>query len=118
MGEVLIGIVGPCAAGKTTLVCSLRLYGFSVRHIAQEHSYVKNMWQRISNPDILVFLDVSYPVSIKRRHLNWTFDEYQEQQRRLQHARQHANLYIVTDEYTIDQVLSLVLEMLRKAIKF
>jgi len=26
----------------------------------QEHSYVKDMWLRLTNPDVLVFLDASY----------------------------------------------------------
>ncbi len=62
------------------------------------------MWQRLSRPDWLVFLDVSYPFSIKRKKLDWTIEEYQEQQRRLKHARQHADLYLMTDDLTPEQV--------------
>ncbi len=70
--KLLIGVVGPCAAGKSTLIAGLTRLGYRTRHIAQEHSYVKDMWQRLTNPDILVFLDASYPTTCQRRKLDWT----------------------------------------------
>ncbi len=93
----LIGIVGPCGAGKSTLSSRLAECDFSVRHIAQEHSYVPTMWQRITKPDILIYLDVSYENTVKRRTLDWTESEYQEQLHRLRHARQHADYYLDTN---------------------
>jgi len=112
---VKIGVVGPCASGKSTLVKRLRgQYGFELRHIAQEHSYVPTMWKKISNPDWLIFLDVSYPVSMQRRPMNWTLDDYQEQQRRLAHARTHANFYLNTDALSQDQVVEEVIGFLKK----
>jgi ATPase subunit of ABC transporter with duplicated ATPase domains len=101
-----VGIVGPCTAGKSTLIYHLGpLYAqVELRHIAQEHSYVQYMWQRISAPDWLVFIDVSYPVTLQRKNLNWTEAEYLEQQRRLAHAREHADLYIDTDPLTPAEV--------------
>jgi deoxyadenosine/deoxycytidine kinase len=110
--KVQIGVVGPCAAGKTTLVDSLKKYGYACKHIAQEHSYVDDMWKRLTNPDILIYLDVSYPLTIERRHMDWTHGEYQEQLRRLKHARSHADLYINTDELTSKEVLTKVLKYL------
>lgn len=101
----LIGLVGPCASGKSTLGEKLRLAGWNVRHIAQEHSYVPSMWQKITNPDLLVFLDASYAVTCARRRLNWSEADYAEQQRRLAHARAHADLYINTDSLSPEQVL-------------
>jgi hypothetical protein len=112
-----IGVVGPCAAGKTTLIAGLKARGFAARHIAQEHSYVPAMWQRLVDPDVLIFLDVSYELSVTRRCLDWTLDEYDIQQRRLQHARQHADLYLCTDELTSTQVLDRVLLFLQGAKK-
>ncbi len=110
----LIGIVGPCGAGKTTLINGLKPYGFTTRHIAQEHSYVANMWQRITDPRYLVFLDASYPETIRRRKLDWTLEEYQEQHRRLAHARAHADLYIFTDPFTAGQIVDQVLAFLKE----
>ena len=101
---MLIGVVGPCGAGKSSLVSALKDIGFSVRHIAQEHSYVPDMWKRLTNPDILIYLDVSYENTIQRRKLDWTSAEYTEQQRRLSHARQHADLYLDTNLMTIHEV--------------
>jgi deoxyadenosine/deoxycytidine kinase len=108
----LIGIVGPCASGKTTLIANLKNISIEARHIAQEHSYVLTMWKQITNPDLLIFLDASYPETIKRRKLNWSLDEYQEQHRRLSHARQNADFYLFTDEISPDEVLSMVLGFL------
>jgi hypothetical protein len=110
--RVAVGVVGPCAAGKTTLVSALKRLGIGARHIAQEHSYVPYMWQRMTNPRVLIFLDVSYELSLQRRNLNWTAAEYQEQQRRLAHARQHAALVLDTDSLSAEQVLERVIAFL------
>jgi cytidylate kinase len=111
----LIGIVGPCGAGKSTLTDALSARGYSVRHIAQEHSYVKDMWNRLTNPDLLVFLDVSYTISQQRRPMNWTEADFFEQQRRLDHAREHADFYLATDDLGIDEVLQKVLGFIKKS---
>lgn len=107
--KVQIGVVGPCAAGKTTLINGLKNRGYQARHIAQEHSYVKDMWQRITNPELLIFLDVSFEVSMQRNWMNWTESDYLEQLRRLEHARSHAGLIIDTNHLTPEQVLAQVL---------
>jgi predicted ATPase len=107
-------LVGPCGAGKTTLLAALVRQGFRTRHIAQEHSYVKDMWQRLTHPDILVFLDASWAVTCQRRKLNWTEAEWQEQQYRLRHARENANLYIDTDHLSSEEVLERVMEFVRE----
>ena len=108
--HTLIGVVGPCAAGKSTLIAGLTRLGYRSRHIAQEHSYVKDMWQRLTNPDVLVFLDASYPTTCQRGQLDWTESEWQEQQHRLRHARENANLYVDTDDLLAEQVLEHVVE--------
>ena len=109
----VIGIVGPCGSGKTTLVKRLNVLGINARHIAQEHSYVGAMWQKITNPEFLIFLDASYPETVRRRKLTWTMDEYLEQHRRLAHARQHADLYIFTDPLNPEEVLHIVVNFLQ-----
>ena len=108
----LVGVVGPCGSGKSTLIAQLEPRGYVCRHIAQEHSYVKDMWRRISHPDLLIFLDASFPVSTTRRQLKWLESDHAEQQRRLSHARQHADLIVDTDSLTPAQVLDLVLAFL------
>jgi cytidylate kinase len=108
--NILIGVVGPCASGKTTLVGNLKRNGFNPRHIAQEHSYVQDMWKRITNPDVMIYLDVDYPSTINRKNLDWTEREFNEQQRRLKHARDHANLVIDTTRLTTNEVFDMVIK--------
>ena len=110
MMKPVIGIVGPCAAGKTTLVHRLRQAGYESRHIAQEHSYVADMWKRLVNPDILVYLHVSYPFTNSRRKMDWTEEEYKEQLHRLRNARQNANLCVDTDSLSPQEILDLVIQ--------
>jgi ABC-type Mn2+/Zn2+ transport system ATPase subunit len=112
LANVLIGIVGPCGAGKSTLVAALENLSFKCRHIAQEHSYVPYMWKRISNPDVLVFLNASFASCTARRKLSWNEADYEEQLRRLAHARAHADVVIETDGISAGEVLKEVLEFL------
>ena len=107
-----IAIVGPCGAGKTTLARDLRRKGWQARAIAQEHSYVPSMWQRVTKPDLLIYLDASYDACTRRRNLSWLPHEHAEELRRLAHARQHCDLYVATDDLTPDRVTDLVLEQL------
>jgi len=111
----LIGVVGHCGAGKSTLIEGLERYGYTCHHIAQEHSYVQAMWQIIAKPDILIFLHASFPVSTARRKLDWREEDYKEQSRRLSHAREHAHIIIDTDHLTPEQILQIVLDFLKSA---
>jgi cytidylate kinase len=108
----LIGIVGVCASGKSTLISELQRLGYCCRHIAQEHSYVPNMWQRLTNPDVLIYLSASYETTIARRNLNWTQHEYQVQLDRLFHARQYAQIVIDTDQLTVPEVVQVVIKQI------
>lgn len=113
--DFLIGLVGPCASGKSTIGARLREHGYRVKHIAQEHSFVKDMWQRLTNPDLLIFLDASYPVTLQRRNLDWNEADYAEQHRRLAHAREHADLYIQTDDLSIEAVEEQIIAFVKEA---
>ncbi|HEX9839125.1 MAG TPA: AAA family ATPase [Anaerolineales bacterium] len=108
----LIGIVGPCGSGKSTLLDGLEKHGYTCRHIAQEHSYVQDMWQLITQPELLVYLHASFPVSTARAKLDWQEKDYDEELRRLAHARDHADLSIETDNLTPEQVLQKALDFL------
>lgn len=108
----LLGIVGPCSAGKSTLISKLQKLGYHCRHIAQEHSFVPDMWRKIVDPAALIYLDVSYAESMRRRPLDLSLVEFNEQKNRLSHAFEHADLRIHTDELTPEQVQNRVIDFL------
>jgi hypothetical protein len=110
--SLLIGVVGVCASGKSTLIRGLETRGYRGRHIAQEHSYVKDMWKRITNPDVLIFLEASYATTVERRQLDWLEADWQEEQRRLIHARENADHIIQTDLQSAEQVLEEVIRFI------
>jgi len=109
-----VAVVGPSAAGKSTLVTALRVRGYDARHVAQEHSYVPDMWQRVAKPDALIYLDVGYEAACQRRRmLAWGPQQLEEEHQRLSHARVHCDLYILTDDLSPDEVLEHVLGFLQ-----
>lgn len=110
----LIGVVGPCGSGKSTLIERLEGHGYACRHIAQEHSYVQAMWQIVSKPNVLIYLHASFEVSTARQKLDWTEKDYLEQLRRLAHAREHAHLFIDTDALPPDRILQIALDFLNE----
>jgi len=105
-------VVGPCKSGKTTLVRGLRSAGYDATAIAQEHSFAPAMWQLITRPDVLIYLQCDYESTLQRG-LHWSRKEYEDQQPRLTHARQHADLEIATDQPSPEQVLKQVLDFLK-----
>jgi cytidylate kinase len=111
--DLIVGVVGPCCSGKSTLVNSLIQRGYMVRHIAQEHSFAPRMWQIIGKAELLIFLDVSFEVAQQRRWMNWQPADLEEQQRRLKHAREQCDLYLQTDALSAEQVLQQVLTVLK-----
>jgi hypothetical protein len=113
MSGPLIAVVGVCASGKSTLVRGLQARGWNARQVVQEHSYVPDMWQRITQPDLLFCLDASLEIIRQRRsdpELPAVLIEQQHQ--RLRHAREYCDLYVQTDTLTPDQVLGLALDFL------
>jgi guanylate kinase len=105
-------VVGPDAAGKSTLVQRLRKAGFDARSCAQDHSYVPDMWRRLSRPGFLIFLDASLETIARRRPIAWGQDRLDALQKRLAHARQHCDLYVDTDEMTPGEVTEFVIRAL------
>ncbi len=104
-----VTIVGPCAAGKTTLVAHLRERGLDAHAVAQEHSGVAYLWQ-LAEPDLLIFLDVDLPTTAARRKREWPADLYATQHERLAHARRHADLYLDSSTVPVDEVAKQVAE--------
>lgn len=122
MGEegppLRVAVVGPCGAGKSTLIEALRAAGYDGRHPAQEHSFVPDMWRRLVAPDVLVYLDLDYPTYRARRRSQDPSVEYlEEQHRRLAHARAHADLLIDTSNYSAEEVRSEVLLFLASLVR-
>lgn len=109
----LIAVVGPCASGKSTLVEALQERGYDAREVTQEHSSVPTMWQRFSQPDLLIYLDVSQEVAGQRRACESDVAWWDKLNQRLQHARQHADLFIQTDELCLQEVLNRALGFLQ-----
>lgn len=111
--QTQIAIVGPCASGKSTLAANLVEMGYQARQIAQEHSYVPNMWQVITKPEALVYLDASFETCTERKSLSWSQAAYRNQIERLVHAREHCDIYVLTDDLTPEEVLQEVLAKLK-----
>ncbi len=105
--QLRVGVVGPCGAGKSTLVERLR-GKFNIRAISQEHSYVPDMWRRVHPTDVLVYLDASLETIARRRNIAWKQDRLDALNHRLRHARAHADLYLPTDDLSPEAVASAV----------
>jgi hypothetical protein len=102
----VIKVVGPCKSGKSTLVAGLRAAGYAARSCGQEHSETPTMWQRIAPADCLIFLDVTPETQRARvNRSDWDDELMRTQQRRLAHARQHADLILSTDHASPAEVL-------------
>jgi thymidylate kinase len=113
MRDPLIAVVGVCASGKTMLVSGLRAHGYRARQVSQEHSYVPDMYQRITMPDILIYLDASLETIRRRRGDDqWPERLRSLQAERLSFARSHCDLYIMTDASAPEEVLQNALAFL------
>jgi hypothetical protein len=107
-----VAVVGPCASGKSTLVCGLRRHGYLAREVAQEHSVVPDLWRRRGLAGPLVFLDVSPHVACDRRGLAVPPRWWRAIATRLDTARRSADVYVCTDALSVEQVLVQVLAFL------
>lgn len=106
-------VVGVCGAGKSVLVDRLRDFGYDAQVVAQEHSYVPNLWQQ-GRPDMLVYLDADLPAIRKRRRIDWGEEYLAEERRRLAAARAACHLYVKTDRLREDQVFRRVRREIEK----
>lgn len=102
-----IVVVGPCGSGKTTLVDHLLERGYNARVVAQEHSIIRDLWQK-RGPDVVIALDLDLETLRRRRSPSWSADIFQKQHERLREAFDAADLLINTAVHGEEDVVQLV----------
>ena len=108
-----IVVVGPCAAGKSTLVAALRALGYDAYVSGQEHSEIASLWQH-SQPDVLIALDADISAVRDRRGGSWPEWLHELQVRRLAAASRAANLAIDTTALSPQTVIDRVVAYLER----
>jgi chloramphenicol 3-O-phosphotransferase len=108
-----IVVVGPCAAGKSTLVAALRALGYDAHVSGQEHSEIATLWQH-SQPDVLIALDVDIAAVRARRGGSWPEWLHDQQVRRLAAASQAADLAIDTTALSPQTVVAAAVAYLER----
>jgi thymidylate kinase len=72
------------------------------------------MWQRLTNPDILIYLDLDFENLLRRRPKNHGGPErLAEQHQRLTHAYDHCDLYLDTSDQTPVEIQEKALAFLK-----
>jgi hypothetical protein len=74
------------------------------------------MWRRFTNPDVLVYLNVSREVAQCRQARELPLGWWTETQERLAHARSHADVLVEADLLAPEAVLREVLNLLGNAL--
>jgi len=104
--EPHVAVVGVCAAGKTTLVQALTSMGIKANAVPQEHSVVRRLWARLHpQTNLLIVLDAEWETTKMRRPtIMYGPERLEEQRRRLSYALEECDLYLATDDLSIEQV--------------
>ena len=111
----VVKVVGISASGKSTLVKRLRRAGYDARPVSQEHSNVGDLWQQFDKPAILIYLDADLATQCQRRpDVSWDEQWLRQEQERLRHAWEHANLKINTAALSPGVVGKIVLTFLKQ----
>lgn len=108
-----IVVVGPCASGKTTLVERLGELGYDARVVAQEHSIIRDLWQK-RDPDVVIALDLALDQVRERRSPTWSADIYRVQHERLREAFGVADIRIDSGAHDEDEVVGIVVAWLKE----
>jgi hypothetical protein len=111
-----IVVVGPCAAGKTTLANALRALGYDAHPCAQEHSVIATLW-RHSQPDVLIALKADIGAVRSRRGMHWPAWLHEAQLQRLANAYAAADLVIDTSTQGSKSVLEGVIAYLENRVR-
>ena len=112
-GSKKIVVVGPCAAGKSTLVSALRALGYDAHVSGQEHSEIATLWQHLQ-PEVLIALDVDISAVRDRRGGSWPEWLHDRQVQRLEAASRAADLAIDTTTLSTQAVIARVLAYLER----
>jgi deoxyadenosine/deoxycytidine kinase len=109
--EPYVAIVGVCASGKSTLAQGLNQLGIKAFSVPQEHSFVRRLWEKLHpQANILIMLDARWETTKRRRPtISYGPDRLEEQRERLKYARELCDLYLPTDDLTIEEVRERVL---------
>ncbi len=106
-------VIGPCAAGKSTLVDSLRGLGYDAVVSGQEHSDIPMLWRR-ARPSVLIALMVDPRETSRRRGRPWPEALHDRQRERLRAAFAEATVVIDTSAMTPMSVLAATTRILRE----
>lgn len=109
-----IVVVGPCGSGKTTIVNRLTMLGYNARAVGQEHSIIRDLWNR-SSPDVVVALDTPLSVVRTRRSPDWPAAIYDAQHERLARAFRGADIRLDTGTCTVDEAVASIVRWLQSA---
>lgn len=102
-----IVVVGPCGSGKTTLVDHLTGLGYDARVVAQEHSIIRDLWQK-RDPDVVVALDLDLDTLRARRSPTWSAEIFALQHERLRDAFAAADITLNTADHDEQDVVDIV----------
>ena len=108
-----IVVVGPCAAGKSTLVRALKLHGHDAYVCAQEHSEIATLWNH-QRPQLMIALSVNLESIRTRRDGQWPRRVYEAEVRRLRDAFEHADVVIDTSDKSANEVVNVALTYLNE----
>ena len=96
------------------MAAGLRELDYQARSCCQEHSDTPTMWQRIAPARWLILLDVTVEEMRARvPRSDWSEDLLRRERQRLAHARQHADLVVMTEGLTAAEVLDRVVSFLQ-----
>lgn len=111
----IIKVVGISGSGKSTLVAALRAQGYDARPVSQEHSNVPSLWQQFDRPAYLIYLTTTVEnQQARRQDVSWSVQAHQEEERRLAHAREHADVRINTQELSAAEVYNVAISFLKR----